>query len=412
MSQMFDAIVVGAGPYGLSSAAHLRGRGLSVAILGKPLDSWRSHMPKGMLLRSHWWATNLSDPASRFSFARFFEVSPYKAGYPMPLQGFVDYGLWFQRNVVPDVDETLVARIERRAASFHLTLEDGRELGASSVVMATGLNRYAHRPEEFADLPADVVSHSSEHAGFERFHGKRVVVVGGGQSALEYAALLNEAGAHTHVVARRPIAWLDPDRVLERSPWERMRAPRAGIAPGWINWGLDHFPYLFYRLPQAGKDRYNARYFSGASDWLRHRVIGHVTLHEACTAVRFEPLGFGAVRATLSNGDVIDVDHVLLATGFRPDVNRLGWLASSLRSAIQTYRGSPVLSPWFESTVPGLYFIGFSSIRTFGPLYRFVAGCPAAARRLAAGVDRQLAGRRVVAARPALRHTVVTQGNV
>ncbi|HUK21884.1 MAG TPA: NAD(P)/FAD-dependent oxidoreductase [Gemmatimonadales bacterium] len=412
MSQMFDAVVVGAGPYGLSTAAHLAGRGLSVGVFGKTLDSWRTHMPKGMVLRSHWWATNLSDPRGRYSFARFFDVSPYKAGYPMPRQAFVDYGLWFQRNVVPDVDETLVATVERGNGHFRLVLEDGRELGAQAVVMATGLTGYAHRPAEFAELPPDLVSHSSEHADFERFRGKRVMIVGGGQSAVEYAALLAEGGAQAHLVARRPIAWLEPDHVLERSLWEKMLAPKAGIAPGWVNWGLDHLPYLFYRFPQSGKDRYNARYFSGASDWLRHRVIGKVALHEACTVLRFEPLGFGMVRATLSNGDAVDVEHVVLATGFRPDLTRLGWINPPLREAIQTYRGSPLLSHWFESSVPGLYFIGFSSIRTFGPLYRFVAGCPAASRRVAAAVERQLAGRRTVLPRPALRHTVVTQGSV
>ena len=411
MIQMFDVVVIGAGPYGLSTAAQLSGRGLSVGVFGKPLDSWRSHMPKGMVLRSHWWATNLSDPSGRYSFARFFEVSPYRAGYPLPLQAFVDYGLWFQRNVVPNVDETLVANVARHDGWFHITLEDGRLVRAQAVVMATGLTGYANRPPEFAELAPGLVSHSSEHADFERFRGKRVMIVGGGQSAVEYAALLAEGGAHAHLVARRPIAWLDPDHVLERSRWEKMLAPKAGIAPGWINWALDHFPYSFYRLPQSGKDRYNARYFSGASHWLRDRVIGKVALHEAATIVRFEPLGFGAVRATLSSGTALDVEHVLLATGFRADLSRLGWLDPSLRDAIRTYRGSPALSHWFETTVPGLYFVGFSSIRTFGPLYRFVAGAPAASRRVAAAVDRQLAGRRVTQPRPALRPTVVTQGS-
>lgn len=387
----YDAVVVGAGPYGLSAAAHLRGKGLKVAVFGKPLELWREHMPEGMFLRSHWWATNLSDPGNHYGFERFFRVSQYRPTYPVPIEAFIDYGLWFQRNVVPDVDETYVTSIERKGKRFLLTLADGRAIESSAVVMAAGLYYYANRPAQYDHLPADLVSHSFEHADFHRYAGKRVIVLGGGQSAVEYAALLHEAGARVDLVVRRPIHWLAPDTDGQRSLIERLRAPRAGIAPGWKNWALEYFPFLFERFPQDRKDRYiQNHYTAAASDWLRERILGKVGVHEGVQVEVCHEVN-GAVELVLSNGEVLEAQHMMLATGYRVDVKRLNMLHPALLSEIRTDRDIPALNGWFESSVPGLYFIGLTSLRNFGPLFRFVLGTKATAKRVTRAVARQLA---------------------
>ena len=208
---------------------------------------------------------------------------------------------------------------------------------------------------------------------------------------LTESALLHEAGASVHVVSRRPIPWRPPDRASERSILERMQAPNASIAPGWDNWILDHAPYFFYRFPQARKDRYNGNYVSGASDWLRDRVIGKATLHEGHTVVKIEAAADGTFHALISDGEKVPVDHVMLATGYRVDINQLTMIHPSLLAQIMTDNAVPVLSHWFESSVPGLYFVGLTSLREFGPLYRFVAGCGAAAKRVARSVARKIA---------------------
>ena len=391
MKPAYDVVVVGAGPYGLSAAAHLLGRGLRVAVFGRTLEMWREHMPKGMLLRSHWWAANLSDPRNERGFEHFFKASKYKQCYPLPIRTFIDYGLWFQQQAVPDVDETYVSSIERRDGRFLLTLEDGREVESQAVVMAIGVYYYANRPEQFTGLPAGLVSHSSDHRDFGRFKGRDVVVIGGGQSAIEYAALLHEAGAAVQVVSRRPINWLGPDRSGARSTLERIVAPDASIAPGWDNWIWDHFPYLFYRFPQERKDSYNAIYPPGATDWLRSRVIGKVTLRDGQTVANLA-VEDGRIAATLSDGVQLSADHILLATGYTVDINKLTMIHPALRAEIKTDRAIPILSHWFETSVLGLYFVGLTSLRAFGPLYRFVAGCGAAARRVASSVARQHVG--------------------
>jgi cation diffusion facilitator CzcD-associated flavoprotein CzcO len=390
----YDAVVVGAGPYGLSTAAHLRGRGLAVAVFGKPLELWRRHMPKGMLLRSQWWATSLSAPGEQYGFDRFLRASQYETRYPVPVEAFIDYALWFQHHAVPGVDETYVASIQRQRDSFLLTLEDGRTVQSAAVVMAVGLSYYAApRVGPYGRLPGRLVSHSSEHHDLSAFKGRHVIVVGGGQSALEYTALLHEAGAGVHLVARRPILWLAPDRTNERTRFERMLAPNASIAPGWRNWILDHLPYLFYRFPQDSKDRYNGNYVSGGSDWLRERVVGKAALHEGQTVVEASEAD-GRVAATISDGTTVRADHVILATGYRVDINKLTMLHPSLLRDVKTDMAIPILSPSFESSVAGLYFVGLTSLRAFGPLYRFVAGCRAAARRVATSVARKKLARR------------------
>ncbi|HEV2671128.1 MAG TPA: NAD(P)-binding domain-containing protein [Gemmatimonadales bacterium] len=258
--------------------------------------------------------------------------------------------------------------------------------------MATGPRAYANRLALYDGMRPDLISHSSDHSDFARFNGRDVMVIGGGQSAIEYAALLHEAGARVRVAARRRIMWLGPDRDAVRTTLERIVAPSAAVGPGWRNWVLDNFPYLFQKFPQDWKDSYNSNYESGATDWLRNRVIGKVTLHENRSVTRWDAVD-GKVAATLSDGAQVAVDHILLATGYKVDLAKLTMLHPSLRSQIRTDQAIPVLNGRFESSVPGLYFVGISSLRAFGPLYRFVAGCGAAARRVAEAIAR--GGRRV-----------------
>jgi FAD-dependent urate hydroxylase len=384
----YDVVVVGAGPYGLSTAAHLVDRGLRVGVFGKPMGLWRDHMPNGMFLRSHWWASHLSDRRHRYTFDRFARETNMSIPHPIPRATFIDYGLWFQRWAVPMVDPTFVSSIEREGDGFSLTLADGRQVTSAAVVMAVGVAYYAHRPAQYDHLPAWLVSHTCDHRDFSRFSGMRVVVVGGGQSAIECAALLHEAGAAVHVVARHAIEWSSPDRTDERTATERIMAPRASIAPGWAHWCLDHLPYAFYHMPQWGKDRYTRSDPPRASDWLRRRIIGRVVVHEAQTILAIDAKG-DSIVATTSSGRTLRADHLMLATGYRVDLDKLTMIGTSLRRAIQTTSGTPLLTPWFESTVPGLYFCGWTSLRAFGPMYRFVAGCGPAARRVSHAIARR-----------------------
>lgn len=376
----YDVVVVGAGPYGLSAAAHLQARGLRVAIFGKPMGFWREHMPEGMRMRSHWWATNLSDPGKKYDLNHYAEAVGAFERDPFWLKTVINYGLWFQKQVVPAVDETYVTEVVDEGGRFVVTLADGRVVRSVAVVMAVGLEYYTYRPAEYAQLPPELVSHSTDHSKLDGFAGKHVIVVGGGQSAFEISALLQEHGSTVDLVIRRPVRWVREQNPKLPAVLRQLRAPQAGMGVGWSNLLLEKYPYLFQRWPQDYKDHYLlTRNVSAASSWLKERTVGKVAIHDDVHIQQVEHAGNKACLV-LSNGKTLQADHVMLATGYQVDVRRLALLHNNVIERIQTYMGYPVLGKYFESSVPGLYFLGFSAQRSFGPLYRFVIGVEPAAR--------------------------------
>jgi thioredoxin reductase len=390
---------MGAGPYGLSAAAHLLGLGLQVAIFGKPMELWRDFMPKGMLLRSYWWATNLSDPQNQFGLERYLHeelgMQPFD---PVPGETIADYGVWFQKHAVPNVDETFIQTIERRDDAFEVTLVDGRVFTCTSVIMAPGLQPYVYRAPEYAHLPKELVSHTAEHHTFDELVGKKVVTIGGGQSALESSALAYESGVQLEIVSRKALVWLSGEASFptSRPLLERLLEPKAGIAPGWFNKILETFPYSFQRLPRSTKDSFlngAGRNGPAGSAWLKPRLLGKVPLHEKTVVQQVKETDDGLLL-TLSTNQILKADHLMLATGYQLDITRLSMLGNSLLPHIQVDRGAPILSSHFESSIPGLYFLGYSSFKSCGPYYRFVVGTGAAARQVAKAAARHVRARR------------------
>lgn len=388
---LYDVVVLGAGPYGLSAAAHLKQRGLKVAIFGKPLLLWREHMPEGMLLRSYWWASNLSDPEQKYTFERYLiqrGIEPSPSLNPLPIQTFIDYGLWFQQQAVPELDETYISSIERNDDHFTVKLVDGRVITCRAVVMAPGLHYYRYVPEEYSALPPSLVTHSTDHHTFTHLAGKSVAIIGRGQAALETAALTSEAGAEVQIISRNPLRWV---RVASGKlpPWlQQLRAPKAGMGSGWMNLLLETYPYMLQRISQQRKDvMVDTTHGPAGSHWLKPRLFGKVQILEETAVTQVKESG-ERVKLALSNGSEVEVDHVILGTGFKAEVKRLSMLDPEIIATVQTYKGSPVLNTYFQSNIPGLYFVGYSSVRSFGPMYRFVIGADASAKRIASSIAR------------------------
>ena len=390
-SPVYDVVIVGAGPYGLSLAAHLARLPLRLAIFGKPFGFWRDCVPPEIALRSHWSASTLSDPEKLYSLSRYFETSGVPSEGPFYQSVFVDYGLWFQKHVVPAVDETYVKQVTRDGDGFAITLEDGRLVYSARVVIATGLGFYAYVPPEYQHLTPKYFSHTSEHPNFQRFQNQRVAVIGGGQSAMETTALLVKEGADfPHLISRHSIHWLTfsaknavglPDT---RPLWQRIRYPYARLSPGLFNHWAEQHPYMFHRLPRPLKERLMrgpGAFRAGASHALRQSVEEKAAIHEVCHVLQIQEEA-DHVHLALSDGSQIDVDHIILGTGYRVDLQRLPILPPELRESIRTYQQNPVLTHNYESSVPGLYFIGFASMDSFGPIYRFVIGAEATSLRL------------------------------
>jgi thioredoxin reductase len=369
--------VVGAGPYGLAVASHLRVAGFDVRVFGKAMDFWDSQMPRGMLLRSPWDGSHIADPERKWTLERYEETRGNKIPRRIPLEEFVRYGKWFQGRAVPDLDSRHVAAVERADGGFLLTLEDGDRVWADGVVVAAGIGSFPNVPAPLSVLPAELVSHTSAPSSRDltRFAGRHVIVVGAGQSAVESAVLLREAGARVEILVRQPgLHWLKRRPLVERLMDCRVNPFRTPgkIGPVGINWLVEH-PFLFTLFPRGMQDRMAYRAIRpAASDWLRPRFEG-VAVFPGREIVAAEAQG-GKIRLRLSDGTEREADHVLLGTGYKVALARYGFLPPALREAIRTADGYPVLNQGLESSVPGLYFVGATAARSFGPLCRFVAG--------------------------------------
>jgi cation diffusion facilitator CzcD-associated flavoprotein CzcO len=378
-----EVAVVGAGPYGLSLGAHLNSAGIDTRVFGRPMSFWREHMPKGMKLRSPWAATHIDDPDNLLSLDAWAAVTSLGRPDPLPLKDFIRYGEWFQKTALPDLDTRQVARIEASGRGFALTLEDGASARARRVIVAMGLANQEFHPAPFSGLPIDVVSHTADHADLGIFRGQQVAVIGRGQSACESAALLTEAGAAVTLICRGDIHWLGAEtsgNAHRRDLYWRLHkllATKSGVGPFPLNWANEQ-PDLIRRLSRDLRAWLNARSLRpGVAGWVRPRLAG-VAIDAGRTILGARQSGAG-ITLRLDSG-MRDFDHVLLATGYRIDIARLGILAPELLAATATDDGSPVLAAGYESSVPGLHFVGSAAVRSYGPLLRFVWGAGYAAR--------------------------------
>jgi len=384
-----EVVIVGAGPYGLSIGAHLRACGVSFRMFGHPMEMWRTQMPRGMHLKSEGFASNLYDPAGESTLARYCTaqgIGYADVGYPVCLDTFLQYGLAFQRAHVPDLDERQVIWIEQGVSGFRLMLHDGAIAEARSVVLAVGIQHYAYVPPELAVLPQDLVSHSSRYADLTRFAGQDVAIVGSGASALDCAALLLEAGVAVQLVARRrQVRFHSPPGRQPRLLWERIRAPMSGLGPGWRSRLCTDAPLLFHRMPERFRVEVVRRHLGPAPCWwTRDQVVGKASIYLGATvAVAAARAGRVHLELTTNAGrKTVSADHLIAATGYQVELSRLLFLGDALRGRIRTAGGAPVLSTNFESTVPGLYFVGLAAATSFGPLLRFAFGAGFTARRL------------------------------
>jgi cation diffusion facilitator CzcD-associated flavoprotein CzcO len=382
-----DVTILGAGPYGLSAGAHLRQvKGLEVRVFGEPMSFWDRNMPLGMILRSAWTATTIADPHDSLTLDAYQAASGNHLPAHVPLDRFIQYGQWYQRQVVPDLDLRKISRIESDPKGFRLTLADGETLSSHRVVIAAGIGSFARRPREFANLPSSLVSHASEHRDLRRFAGQRVLVIGSGQSALESAALLHEGGAEVEIIARsQKIHWLQgwASTTLHfrlGSFTKRLLYAPTDVGPAVLS-QLMARPDLLRTLPRALQNKLWKRSVRPAgARWLVSR-LRDVPIRLG-RSVRSAALIGERVQIRLDDGNERTVDHVLLGTGYRVDISKYEFLDPQLAQSIRRVNGYPLLQNGLETSVPGLHILGAPAAWSFGPLMQFVSGTHYASRSL------------------------------
>lgn len=366
-----DLLVIGAGPYAYATAAYAGHRGVDTHVVGLPMAAWRDHMPADMYLRSgpDWHL----DATGEHTFAAYFEdrgLDP-AAHDPIPLDVFLDHTDWFAEHKGLRPDERLVDSLRPSSGGpgFVASMADGTTIEADRVVAAPGVGYFAQLPDWHEQVPAEHRSHTSELVAFDDLAGARVAVIGGRQSAYEWAALLCDHGAARVDVVHRhdtpdfaKVSWGFVDEYVEQTLVHR----------GW-----------WRQLPAADQAAVARRFWEVGrltlEHWLVPRLAPDVVHRHPRTEVDSVTTQGPAVVLGLSDGSTLEVDHVVFACGYRADLSQVPYLSGVL-DRVSVTDGFPDLSEGFETSLPGLYVLGFAATRDFGPFYGFTKGCPSAAR--------------------------------
>ena len=365
-----ELLVIGAGPYAYSAAAHAQTRGIRTAIVGRPMGFWRDQMPAEMYLRSgRDWTLDADDEHSFEAYFQERRLDP-DAYDPIPISIFLDHTEWFRAEKKLEVQESMVQSLTTSDGRFEAVMSDGRTISAEKVLAAPGIAYYAQLPEWYDEVPADLRTHTSQRVAFDDLSGARVAIIGGRQSAYEWAALLCDHGA-----ARVDVVHRHDNPAFEKVSW-------AFVDP-YVQETLAHRGW-WRTLPEERRQAIALEFWNVGrltlEHWLTPRLNGEVVRSRPCTHVTaVDATGAAVVRLALSDGDLLEVDHVIAASGYRANLAAVPYLAGVI-DRVSVTDGFPDLSPGFESTLPGLYVTGFSATRDFGPFYGFTKGCPSAAR--------------------------------
>jgi cation diffusion facilitator CzcD-associated flavoprotein CzcO len=392
-----DVLVIGAGPFGLSISTHLRNRGVDHTIVGRPMNTWRAHMPLGLFLKSEPYGSVISTPARGYDLATYAKLHGFddyvdRIG-PLSLDRFLGYADWFTEQLVPDIQDITVTSVVPTGDGFKVEFADEAPAFVRQVIVATGVLPYAYMPDELSGLPSDLVTHSAIHGRLDQFGGRRVAVIGAGQSALQTAALLHEAGADVQVIARRQrLDWegRNPD---ELHFLDYIKRPPTKLCEGWA---CRYYvtPDAFRLLPPALRAHKALTTFGPRGAWwLRNRVEGVIDVLTGHRVKSVEPQGSGVLlHLDGPERSSFEADHVIAGTGFRVDMSRLTFLSGDIQSGLVKRANCPNVNRAGESSVPGLYFAGAPTVVSLGPGMRFIAGTHYAAARLARSVARHAHG--------------------
>jgi FAD-dependent urate hydroxylase len=380
-----DVAIVGAGPYGLSTAAYLQQiKGLEVRVFGKPMDFWERCMPPRMLLRSHWHATHIADPKDGLTLDSFASSNGNRGlAEPIPVSEFIRYGRWFLDEANIRSDQRKIARLSASSGRFKLTLEDGEVMGAKRVIVATGIECFAYKPPIFDSIPSGLASHPCELRDYTAFKDKDVVVIGGGQSALESGAFLHANGARVQILVRQTAQVCKPSRFrwLGNPSWLKLLRGRGDVGPAGVSLIIQR-PSLFGRLPRRVQTKWDRRAIKLGFSYRLAPEINAETVRSGVSIDQVQVQG-QRLLLELSDGTERLVDFAVLATGYRVNVAACPFWGRGILDGLALVGGYPRLDAGLESSVPGLHFVGAMAAYSFGPLMRFVSGTGFAAASVA-----------------------------
>lgn len=354
---MLDVIIVGSGPFGISLASHAVSNNLKYKLFGYPMDFWKNQMPQDMFIRTPHEFVSFSDSKDELTVQQFSKETGTELFTPLPRPIFIEYANWFAKKSGIEFTKEKVTKVSHNDGYYEVISESGEHYVSRNVVVATGVEHYKYLPDFLKGMPSNLVSHTSGYTKFSHLKGKKVVVLGSGQSAWEAAGLLHRDGAEVELIYRK-------------------RTPNyAGSRENEI--ALRDVGNVFYNLPKVEKETGWGQSPGSIAHFLKPFVEGIVPQSPGVEIKKVEMVNKDEIQITLSNGEERLVNHIVAATGFRIDIDKVPFFDKNLLSAIDREEGYfhfPKLNESFESSFPGLYFAGPLSSHSHGPTFRFILG--------------------------------------
>jgi FAD-dependent urate hydroxylase len=357
MLMMLDVIIIGSGPFGISLGAHAVANNLQYKLFGYPMDFWKNQMPQDMFIRTPHEFVSFSDPKDELTIQHYSEETSIELVTPLPRPIFVDYANWFAKKAGIEFTTQLITKVEHKDGHYVVTSDNGKIFTSKNVIVATGVEHYKFLPDFLKEFPTNLVTHTSGYTSFSPFKGKKVVVLGSGQSAWEAAGLLHRDGADVELVYRQS----GPNY--------------AGSRENEI--ALRDIGDVFFNLPLEEKKQGWGQSAGSVAHFLKPYVEGIVPQNSGVAIDNIEQIKEDEIRITLSDGSEKIVNHIIAATGFHINIDKVPFFNTDLLSQVEReeeYVQFPKLNESFESSLSGLYFAGPLSSHSHGPTFRFILG--------------------------------------
>jgi len=390
MTTHLPLLIIGAGPFGLSLAAYAKGHHIPHMVVGKAMDFWKSNMPYNMYLRSD--CSWHYDPFNEHTIDRYLQTINLKPAdvEPLALDFYLGYCDWFQQQKGIEVTPAWVQELhyidntaDNTRPYYKAILQDGRTITATNVALALGFRYFRNIPEPYTTLfPPERVAHTCDFVDLTKLKDKRVLIIGGRQSAFEWAALINEQDAEAVYLSYR-----HPTPAFAQSDWS------------WVPPLVDSIienPRWFRRLAAEEREQANQRLWAEGrlklEPWLAKRITQEcIHLFPETQVTDCHELADGELEVALNNGTTFIVDQIILATGYKVNVSQIPFLAEgNILAQLATLNGFPVLDKHFQSNLPGLFFTSMCATQAFGPYFGFTVSVRTSAHLIGSELQQKL----------------------
>jgi lysine/ornithine N-monooxygenase len=369
-----DLLIIGAGPFGLAMAAHAKHLGIDFIMVGKPMEFWKMNMPEGMYLRSacDWHL----DPENEITIEKFFSSRNLSSADVIPISRnlYLSYAKWFseqkQISALPVYIDSLDNTSEHE---YRATTSEGDVITANNVLIAVGFKYFKHIPAEFTNIfPHNAYAHTCDLTDMKTMQGKRCLILGGRQSAFEWAALLNEAGAAAIHISHRHNS---PSFTASDWSWVNPIVDNMEYEPEWFrNLSAEEKVSLSKKLWAEGRLK--------IEPWLETRIMNqNIKLWPNTEVTACKKLSADELKVVLNNSNTIVVDHIILATGYKFIIDRIPFLSKgNILTKLATQNNFPVLDEYFQTNLPGLFITSMAAAQDFGPFFGFTIAVRASAK--------------------------------